>query len=289
MSEFDASIDSLPRARIVTLTSDLGIDSLYLASIKGAIISRDPSIRIVDICHAIRPFDGVQAAFSLRNTAAAFPPGTVHIISVNTMPTDGHVQRVMELGGQFYIGMDDGILSLIADKTPDAVYDITVQSESDCLTFPSLNVFVQVACHLISGGVPAVIGRQSGQLVEAHTPGATMGDDWIQGIVEYVDNFGNLISNIDETSFRKAAKGRAFSIPLRTSRTKLTRIKKSYSDAGSEGERVILFNHMGLLEIGIYKGGPDSGGGAAQLLGLGVGSRLRIEFSNPAEGADTLL
>jgi hypothetical protein len=24
-------------------------------------------------------------------------------------------------------------------------------------------------------------------------------------------------------------------------------------------------------------------------LGLGVGSRLRIEFSNPAEGADTLL
>ena len=289
MSELDASIDLQASARIVTLTSDFGIDSLYLASIKGAIISRDPRIRIVDICHSIRPFDGSQAAFALRNTAAAFPPGTVHIIAINTMPTDGHVQRVMELGGQFYIGMDDGILSLIADKTPNAVYDITVQSESDCLTFPSLNVFVQVACHLISGGVPAVIGRQSGELVEAHTPAPTVGENWIQGAVEYVDNFGNLISNIDEKTFLKAAKGRDFSIPLRTSRTKLTQIKTSYNEAGSEGERVILFNHMGLLEIGIYKGGPDSGGGAAQLLGLGLGSRLRIEFSNPTNSTSAKL
>ena len=32
--------------RIITLTSDYGTDNLYAAAIKGAIIQRDPSIRI---------------------------------------------------------------------------------------------------------------------------------------------------------------------------------------------------------------------------------------------------
>ncbi|HCZ08480.1 MAG TPA: hypothetical protein DHV07_05110, partial [Flavobacteriales bacterium] len=145
--------------RIVTLTSDFGNDSLYVAALRGAIISQDPSIRIVDISHGIRPFDTNQAAFALRATAEHFPRGTVHIIAMNTNQTGDYLHRVMELGGQFYVGLDDGVFSLIADRAPDAIHDITVTSESDVLTFPERHIFVQVACHLVQGGVPAVIGR----------------------------------------------------------------------------------------------------------------------------------
>ena len=55
-----------PAPRIITLTSDYGQDSLYTAALKAAIIQRDPSVRIVDITHGIRPFDTNQAAFALR-------------------------------------------------------------------------------------------------------------------------------------------------------------------------------------------------------------------------------
>ena len=101
--------DTAPR--IVTLTSDYGADSLYTAALKAAIIRHDPSIRIVDITHGIRPFDTNQAAFALRTTAGNFPPGTVHIIAINTNQSGDYVHRVMELGGQFFVGLDDGIFS----------------------------------------------------------------------------------------------------------------------------------------------------------------------------------
>ena len=67
--------------RIITLISDYGVDSLYAAALKGAIIQRDPGIRIVDITHGIRPYDTNQAAFALRASIPHFPKGTVHLIA----------------------------------------------------------------------------------------------------------------------------------------------------------------------------------------------------------------
>ncbi len=263
--------------RIVTLTSDYGTDSLYAAALRGAIISQDPTIRIVDISHGIRPFDTNQAAFALRATAEHFPRGTVHIIAMNTNQTGDYLHRVMELEGQFYVGLDDGVFSLIADRAPDAIHDITVTSESDVLTFPERHIFVQVACHLVQGGVPAVIGRPAEGWVESAWQRPLIGQDYVQGIVLNVDTFGNLITNIDQRTFKEVGKDRTFKIPLRSSRMDVNRIHRQYS-AVPDGERVALFNHMGLLEIAINHGNTAGGGGASQLFGLKAGSIVRIEF-----------
>ncbi|MFN3343282.1 MAG: SAM-dependent chlorinase/fluorinase, partial [Flavobacteriales bacterium] len=42
---------------IITLTSDMGDRDFYVAAVKGAILSRLPDCRIVDISHHIAPFD----------------------------------------------------------------------------------------------------------------------------------------------------------------------------------------------------------------------------------------
>ena len=97
-----------------------------------------------------------------------------------------------------------------------------------------------------------------------------------------MDRFGNLISNIDQRLFREVGKDRPFKIPLRSARMDVTKIHKAYSDVPS-GERVALFNQMGLLEIAIYHGADGSGGGASQLFGLKVGDTVRIEFDNSAK------
>lgn len=267
--------DTVPR--IITLTSDYGTDSPYTAALKGAILSRDPSIRIVDISHGIPAFDTNQAAFALRSTAPHFPKGTVHIIAMNTTATDQFNHRVMELAGQYYLALDDGIFSLIADRAPDAIHDISVASESDILTFPERHIFVQVACHLVQGGVPAVIGRPASGWTESEWQRPLIGTDYVQGIVLYVDTYGNLITNIDQRTFKEVGKERTFRIPLRSSRMDVSRIHRHYS-AVPDGERVALFNHMGLLEIAINHGAESSGGGASHLFGLKVGSIVRIEF-----------
>jgi S-adenosylmethionine hydrolase len=270
--------------RIITLISDYGVDSLYAAALKGAIIRQDPGIRIVDITHGIRPYDTNQAAFALRASIPHFPKGTVHLIALNTNATEEFVHRVMELGGQFFVGLDDGLFSLIADRKPDALHNITVSSESDIETFPERHVFVQVACHLAQGGVPAVIGRPAESWVESQWQQPLIGQDYLQGTILHVDRYGNLITNIDQRTFREVGKDRGFKIPLRSARMDLTRIHTSYSGVPS-GERLALFNHMGLLEIAIRHGAEGHGGGASQLFGFGVGDTLRIEFEpGPASG-----
>ena len=210
--------------RIITLISDYGMDNLYAAALKGAIIQRDPGIRIVDITHGIRPYDTNQAAFALRASIPHFPKGTVHLIALNTNTTEDYVHRVMELGGQFFVGLDDGIFSLIADREPDALHNITISSESDIETFPERHVFVQVACHLAQGGVPAVIGRPAERWVESQWQQPLIGQDYLQGTILHVDRYGNLITNIDQRTFREVGKDRGFKIPLRTARMDLTRI-----------------------------------------------------------------
>ena len=52
---------------IITLTSDLGTQDSYLASVKGAIYNQLEDIKIVEITNDIRPFNIQQAAFVLRN------------------------------------------------------------------------------------------------------------------------------------------------------------------------------------------------------------------------------
>jgi S-adenosylmethionine hydrolase len=273
--------------RIITLTSDYGQDSLYTAALKAAIIQRDPSVRIVDITHGIRPFDTNQAAFALRASIPHFPQGTVHLIAINTNPSDDYVHRVMELGGQYFIGLDDGIFSLIADREPDAIHNINVSSESHIETFPERHVFVQVACHLAQGGVPAVIGPPAEGWVESQWQRPLIGQDYVQGTILHVDRFGNLITNIDQRTFKDVGRDRPFKIPLRSARMDLTRIHSHYAGVPS-GERLALFNHMGLLEIAIRHGADGHGGGASQLFGFGVGDTLRIEFE-PAPPAGSLI
>ncbi|MFN5912503.1 MAG: SAM-dependent chlorinase/fluorinase, partial [Bacteroidota bacterium] len=43
--------------KIITLTTDMGIQDHYSAAIKGAILSRVQDARIVDISHNVKPFD----------------------------------------------------------------------------------------------------------------------------------------------------------------------------------------------------------------------------------------
>ena len=68
---------------MITLTTDFGTDSPYVAEIKAAIVSVARDARIIDITHAIPPQDIFQAAIVLADVSPRFPPGTIHVAVVN--------------------------------------------------------------------------------------------------------------------------------------------------------------------------------------------------------------
>jgi S-adenosylmethionine hydrolase len=266
---------------IITLTTDMGLKDYYVASVKGAILSQYNEATIIDISHEIPPFDIATASFVIRNTYSDFPKGTVHIIGVNPEADVDTNHLAAEFDGHFFVGADNGIFSLLFDRTPDNVVELNLSQDTDELTFPTKDVFVKAACHLARGGTLEVIGRRTEEIRQRELFRAVVEGSIIRGQVIYIDGYGNVISNITESLFKEVGKGRPFTIYFRRASYDIHKIHNTYHDV-PEGEKVALFSATGYLEIAINKGVEGSGGGANKLFGLKLNDTVRIEFDERA-------
>lgn len=125
-----------------------------------------------------------------------------------------------------------------------------------------------------------MLGRPAALATQAENVRPVVEGNALVGHVRHVDGRGNCITDIDQSLFREAGKGRSFFIDMRRARSDIRAISRTYVD-GIQGEPVAVFNSMGLLEIAICMGGSGSGyGGAAELLGLKFGDPVRIEFDS---------
>jgi len=213
----------------------------------------------------------------LRNAMVDFHEGTVHIIGVNPDVTPSTPHLAVKFNGQFFIGADNGVFSLICDAQPESVTELNMLLDTDVRTFAIRDVFAKAACFLASGGTPEVIGKRVDgiQLKDDFTPSAD--GNFIRGKVIYVDGFDNAHTNISEQMFKSVGLNRPFDLLLRTTKYKITKVHRSY-DAVPVGQAVALFSTSGMIELAINKGAPGSGGGAGQLLGLRPGDPINIAF-----------
>jgi len=265
---------------IITLTSDMGLQDYYVGAIKGAIYSQLPDAIIVDISHNIAPFDIAQASFVVRNAYHEFPEGSIHIIGVNPeLDVKNNIMHVVvEHKGHYFIGADNGIFSLLFDREPEQIYELTMSQDSDELTFPTKHVFVKAACHLARGGKPGVIGKAKTGVMQRMLFRPVVENHLIKGAVIYIDSYGNAITNITERLFNETRRGRDFELVFANGSYNIREISKAYNDV-VEGEKLALFGSGGFLEIAINRGVKGSGGSASSLFGLKVNAAVRIEFS----------
>ena len=256
---------------IITLTSDWGLKDHYAGAVKGVILSKMPDARIVDISHTIPPFEIEQAAFVVRNSYQNFPEGTIHILGINTEESDKFAHTVVEVDRQYFIGTDNGIFSLIFDRKPDKIVELTISQDSDFFTFSTRDRFVKAAVHLAQGGKVEDLGNVKETIVEKILLKPVFDSDVVKGHVMYIDTYENIITNITEAFFREARRNRKFSIIFRS--YEITKISRSYTDV-APGEILALFDSNGHLEIAMNQGN------AAGLLGLEVKDMIRIEFGS---------
>ena len=69
--------------RIVTLTTDFGTGSGYVAEMKGMLLHAREPFTIVDIAHDLTAHDVRAAAWLVGQTCCAFPTGTLHLAVVD--------------------------------------------------------------------------------------------------------------------------------------------------------------------------------------------------------------
>ena len=273
---------------LVTLTTDFGHKDYSISVIKAALLEKIPNVSIIDISHEISPYNISETAYILKSAYKAFPKGSIHIIGVESEFTPENMHIVMQLEGHYFVGADNGIFSLIKeDIKPDKLVSINIH-ETISSSFPVLDVFVQVASHIARNGTLEVIGSPIKKIRELTNVKPVISRDGSQiiGSVIYVDNYGNVITNITKNLFKEIGKSRDFTINART--VKFRKIYLSYSqaidfnlpkeDREEDGKKLALFNTSGHLELAIYKSNPHTVGSASSLFGLNYRDLINIQF-----------
>jgi S-adenosylmethionine hydrolase len=253
---------------IITLLTDSGESDHYVAAIKAKIIGINPGIRIVDISHKIQPSDIGHAAFVLRSVFRDFPKGTVHLVGVDASGGKGDAFIALQLEDHVFVGADNGFFGLITERTHQQIAELNVINPLTT-TFPERDIFAVAAAKIASGISLTDLGRPMPGFKKLIDRQVKATKKLIAGNVIRVDNFGNLITNIPKEAFDILSKDKAYSIQF--GGEKFRRINTNYAQA-EDGECFLVFNSLGLLEIGIYKGN------AAELLGLSYDSMVNITF-----------
>jgi len=272
----------------ITLTTDFGYKDFSIAVTKAAIYKNIPGVIVIDISHQISPYNKTQAAYILKNSYKSFPPGTIHIIGIESELTPENSHLAMHFDNHYFIGANNGIFSLITENIkPDKIVEINIH-KNIISNFPVIDVFVKVAQHLSSKGSLDVIGKKIKDIKELTEikPVINQKKDQILGSVIYIDNYGNVITNITKKVFNEVGKSRSFTIEAR--RVKFKEIFSSYSQAidfsvnkerrEEDGKKLALFNSAGHLELAIYKSNPESVGSASSLFGLDYRDPVTIFF-----------
>ena len=255
---------------IITLTTDFGLSDHFAGAMKGVILSIAPRARIVDITHAVTPFEVIEGAFTIAQAYRYFPEKTVHVVVVD--PGVGSSRRpiLAEAAGQFFVAPDNGVLFMVLEKESHKVRAVTAERyflKNPSSTFHGRDIFAPIAAHLANGVAPSRFGK----LIQDYHRGfptapSRIGRRIWSGTVLKVDHFGNLITNLETHEFPQLWL-RPFELSVGT--RKITRIAKTFAEA-EPGEPVLVPGSCGFLEVAVNQGS------AARLLGCAAGSPVEL-------------
>ena len=146
---------------IITLTTDYGTNDHLVGTLKGVILRINPEVNIVDITHNVTPYDLLDGALAIGSAYSYFPARTIHVVVVD--PGVGTSRRpiLVEAGGQYFIGPDNGVFTMIyagEKHKVRAIVNSKLFREPVSRTFHGRDVFAPVAAHLAKG-LPPEIGR----------------------------------------------------------------------------------------------------------------------------------
>ncbi|MEW6497594.1 MAG: SAM-dependent chlorinase/fluorinase [Cyanobacteriota bacterium] len=263
--------------RLITLLTDFGLKDVYVGVMKGIIAQINPQLTVVDLTHQIPPQNIAAARFNLINAYPYFPTGTVHIAVVD--PGVGSHRRgiALQLDESFLVGPDNGLFSGVLNQTQvAAAVELTNpeywRTPTPSTTFHGRDIFAPVGAHLASGVAIAQLGKSidPNTLVQLALPEPTLTTSGIAGCIQYIDHFGNLVTNIPGTEVQ----GKIWSVAI-GDRTITS--SQTYSDRPL-GEAVALIGSHGWVEIAV------NGGSAQQALQIDWALPIEVVVSLPRKG-----
>src|SRR5262249_606043 len=145
---------------IITLTTDFGDGSPYVAAMKGVILGINPAARLIDLSHHIPPQDVRHAAYFLAESIPNFPPEAIHVLVVD--PGVGTDRALLYVEGERHrlLAPDNGCWTAVPN-TPRRVIRLTERNywrPEVSNTFHGRDILAPVAAHLSLGVDASLLG-----------------------------------------------------------------------------------------------------------------------------------
>jgi hypothetical protein len=247
---------------IITLISDFG--TFYPAVMKAVILGIAPHATIVDVTHDISPQNVREAAFILQETVKYFPRGTTHIAVVD--PTVGTSRRalVIEAGGHYLLGPDNGLLIPAARSLGD-FEAMCIQAAAASSTFHGRDIFAPVGAHISLGQLRNLEPAPAYVDLELEDPQES--EHTVSGTVLYVDRFGNCVTNISGTlMIQRSGYGSTHLL----NGSVAVQFVRTYDEV-AHGHALLTIGSFDLVEVSINQGD------AATELNLNLGDAVTLD------------
>ncbi len=255
---------------IITLTTDFGTKDGYVGAVKGVIKRINPEAEIIDITHEIEPFDVVGAAFALNNCYRYFPQNTIHLVVVDPGVGGKRQPLLIQSTDFFFVGPDNGSFSFILQNEEiDEIISISNRKYFLSIlssTFNARDIFAPVTAYQSLGVDIQEFGAPATDCSKLFIPQTKVSQKGITGEIIHVDNFGNLITNIEAKSVQKR---KIKSIEIK--HKKINQIARSYYEI-PEGKIGVLIGSSGFLEIATNQGN------ASKSMKAGLDTKVKINF-----------
>ncbi len=259
--------------RILTLLTDFGDRDIYVGVMKGVIARINPTLQVIDLTHHIPPQDIIAGRFNLMSAYPHFPSDTVHVAVVD--PGVGSERRAIAIATTHgvFVGPDNGLLSEVWHKTsiltaveltnPNYWYTPTPSA-----TFQGRDIFAPVGAHLASGVSLDQVGSPLDPMTlkDLAIPDYQVTETGIVGAIQYIDHFGNLVTNIPAS----AVSGWNWIAKLGNESVLMPAVKQ-YSDV-PKGTAIALIGSHGWVELAINQGNT------CQVWNAKVGNRVELEI-----------
>jgi S-adenosyl-L-methionine hydrolase (adenosine-forming) len=267
------------RPPILTLLTDFGLQDEYVAVLKGVILCHCPDARIIDISHLVPPQSIATAMFLLNRTYHHFPVGSVHLVVVD--PEVGTERAILAIAasGHIFIGPDNGLFTpLLRGQNPVQVYRLDLSRINPAprsATFHGRDIMAPMAAK-VAGGMPLSnlgwkISANDCRRFDCRSP-RLIGNTW-HGEIVHIDAFGNLCSNLHRQDLLVMSSPDRLRVVIAGHLQ--VPLVATYA-ATSHHTAVALFDSNDFLEIACNQGH------AAQLLGVGMGTAVRVIVADTA-------
>lgn len=247
--------------RQIVLLSDYGNDSIYIGLVKGMINKITKKKNYIDLFHDVDKQSIINAAFLLSKSYQSFAEDSIFCCLVDPEINSDRKVIIAKNSNQYFVAPDNGLLTSINCENTE-IYEVNTGT----VELPSLyskNLITYTASELSKENFSVIGKKIEKDYFNRLNIGTHEESNKVHGIIAHIDNFGNIITNIENTHFKTLSKLEFYEYTV-------TQKTNSYSEADDN----TVFAYPGsfdTIEVGIKNSNANNN------LNLNIGDKVTLK------------